>query len=117
MQASEFSHDKLDVGRIVANEIGFPHDEVTSSSCLIEDLRLDRFDILELMDALESALLISIPDERISRFVTVGDIERFIRTTSDRPAAENPPMRRESRQWVRPARPAPRRPVHHTPSP
>jgi acyl carrier protein len=87
MKPSAFSGYEFSVCRAVANEIGFPHDEVTSSSSLTADLQLDRFDALELLDALESAFLVSVPDKFLSGFVTVGDIERFIRATRERAAA------------------------------
>ena len=73
---------------IVANELGLPPDEVRPESSLTDNLQLDFFDLSELAEALEVALSTSISDEALHSFQTVGDIDRYLRTslhTADAP--------------------------------
>ena len=64
---------------VLSAVVGVAPEEVTPSASLASDFDLDRFDALELLDVLEEAFSVSIPDEAVSEFVTVGDVERFLR--------------------------------------
>jgi acyl carrier protein len=44
--------------RLIAREVGFPTEEIASDARLREDLGLDDFDIIELIEALETALFV-----------------------------------------------------------
>ena len=57
--------------------------QITSATRLVEDLGLGRFDFLKLAIYLEEVFLdevsdIELPDEALKRFVTVGDIVRYL---------------------------------------
>ena len=56
---------------------------VTMDAQLMEDLGADSLEAVELSMALEEACGISIPDEAIPTFKTVGDIVRYLESQED----------------------------------
>ena len=50
-----------------------------NESAFIDDLNADSLDIVELIMALEDELDMEIPDDEAEKFVTVGDVVKFIK--------------------------------------
>lgn len=63
---------------LIADKLCKKKSQVTLNSKLIEDLGADSLDIVELIMAFEDEFGISLPDEEIAKFKTVGDIVKFI---------------------------------------
>jgi acyl carrier protein len=66
------------VCKIIANQLDLDPSEITMESNLIEDLRADSLDIVELVMDMEQEFDIEIPDEDLPKVQTVGDIVRFL---------------------------------------
>ncbi|MBW2269117.1 MAG: hypothetical protein JRH16_11090 [Deltaproteobacteria bacterium] len=64
--------------RVIAAELGFPIDQVHSTTSLGKDLGLDHFDGLELLDALEAEFGVAIPASASAEFRTLADMERYL---------------------------------------
>jgi acyl carrier protein len=71
----------------IAAAFGFPLRDVVPAATLEHDLGLDRFDVFELLDALEAAFSVSIADEEAKSARTVSDLEHLISTSLTRTAA------------------------------
>lgn len=52
--------------------------EITAESQIKEDLGADSLDILQLLMTIEEIYGITIPDERLATFKTVGDIVNYL---------------------------------------
>ena len=63
---------------IVAEQLGVPKEEVTLESSIIEDLKADSLDVVELVMELEDEFDITIPDDDYEKLRTVGDAIRYI---------------------------------------
>ena len=66
------------VKEIIVETISVDEDKVTMEAKLADDLGADSLDAVELNMALEEAFDISISDEDLMKFVTVGDIVNHI---------------------------------------
>ena len=66
------------VKEIIVETISCDEDKVTMEAKLADDLGADSLDAVELNMALEEAFEISISDEDLMKFVTVGDIVNHI---------------------------------------
>lgn len=73
--------------RLIAREVGFPTEEITSDARLREDLGLDDFDIIELIEALETAPSVTESDNAFSWAQTVADVEHLLAASQARTAA------------------------------
>ena len=73
--------------RLIAREIGFPTEEIASDARLREGLGLDDFDIIELIEALETALSVTESDNSSSSAQTVSDVEHLLSASQARSAA------------------------------
>ena len=62
----------------IAKQLDLPEEEITMESRLIEDLKADSLDIVELIMDLEQEYNIEIPDDELPKIKTVGDIVRYI---------------------------------------
>ena len=58
----------------IAQQLNIPVDSITADSKLVDDLKADSLDIVELVTSLEE----EISDEDIKNIRTVGDVVRFI---------------------------------------
>ena len=65
-------------GSIDAMQLNIPVDSITADSKLVDDLKADSLDIVELVTSLEEEYNIEISDEDIKNIRTVGDVVRFI---------------------------------------
>lgn len=64
--------------RVVARAAGVPFDEVAVSTRLCADLDLDDYDVLELLEVVEEAFGLALPED-VRGIETVGDIESLLR--------------------------------------
>ena len=63
---------------IVSEQLGVPKEEVTLESSIIEDLKADSLDVVELVMELEDEFDITIPDDDYEKIKTVGDAIKYI---------------------------------------
>lgn len=62
----------------IEQQLNIPVDSITADSKLVDDLKADSLDIVELVTSLEEEYNIEISDEDIKNIRTVGDVVRFI---------------------------------------
>ena len=58
----------------IAQQLNIPVDSITADSKLVDDLKADSLDIVELVTSLEEEYNIEISDEDIKNIRTVGDV-------------------------------------------
>ena len=63
---------------ILVHHLGVDEGWITESARLIEDLRADSLDVVEIAMTIEEAFNIRIPDWVADSFVTVGDINAYL---------------------------------------
>ena len=66
------------VRKNIARQLDIPEESITMESRLIEDLKADSLDIVELIMDLESEFDLQIPDEDLPKVATVQDIVNYI---------------------------------------
>lgn len=66
------------VRKIIALQLRISEDKITRESLIKDDLGADSVDILQLLMTLEEEHGIVIPDEKLVKFVTVGDIVDYL---------------------------------------
>jgi acyl carrier protein len=64
--------------KMIADKLGMDASEVKDDSSIVEDLKADSLDMVEISMALEDQYGVKIPDEAMSDFKTVGDIASYI---------------------------------------
>jgi len=69
------------VRKIIAEQLKIQEDGITMSSTIKGDLGADSVDILQLLLTLEEEHGIVIPDEKLVKFETVGDIVKYLENT------------------------------------
>lgn len=62
----------------MAKQLRIPADRITPASRIKEDLGADSLDILQLLMTIEEEMGITIPDEELASFRTVGDITAYL---------------------------------------
>lgn len=67
-----------EIRKAIAQQLNIPEDRITETSRLIDDLKADSLDVVELVMGLEERYGIDIPDEDLPSIKTVGDIIRYI---------------------------------------
>ncbi len=76
MTVAEFNDKVIE---IVRDSFDFSEGtEITSESKLLEDLGMSSLAILALISDLEDAFDVRIPTRKLSKIVTVGDLQQFI---------------------------------------
>ncbi len=60
--------------KLIADQAGFPADDIKPESNLVSDLGMDSLDLIETCMAVEEEFEIEISNEEAERYVTVGDI-------------------------------------------
>lgn len=66
------------IRRIIAEQLDMDPETITEESRLIEDLKADSLDVVELIMDLEQEFGVEIPEEELPEVKTVGDILRYI---------------------------------------
>lgn len=66
------------VKEILARQLRVSPDKVTLDAQIKRDLGADSVDILQLLMRLEDDYGITIPDQELAKFETVGDVVRFL---------------------------------------
>ena len=66
------------VRQIIANQLDLDPETITMDSALIDDLRADSLDVVELVMDMEQEFDVEIPDEELPKVKTVGDIVRYL---------------------------------------
>ena len=66
------------VRKNIARQLDIPEESITMESRLIEDLKADSLDVVELIMDLEQQYGIEIPDDDLPNIHTVGDIVNHI---------------------------------------
>lgn len=54
--------------------------DITMDTSLTADLNMDSFMLMEAATMLENAFDISIPDQDLKRFITIGDVVEYLET-------------------------------------
>lgn len=70
--------DFVSVRDAIAEQLDIAPESITEASRLIEDLKADSLDVVELIMDLEQQYNIEIPDDELPNIKTVGDIVAFI---------------------------------------
>lgn len=65
---------------LIANQLDIDKERITMESSLLDDLKADSLDIVELIMDLEAEFDIEIPDEDLEKVRTVGDIVTKLET-------------------------------------
>ena len=65
------------VAKVIAEQLGIKAEEVKPTCKLIDDLKVDALDYIEVVMALEETLGISIPDEEMDKLITVEDLTAY----------------------------------------
>ena len=66
------------VREVIVEQLSVDAEEVTLEAKIKEDLEADSLDAVEIAMGLEEAFGNPIPDEELAKFVTVGDIVKYI---------------------------------------
>ena len=66
------------VKSILEKNLGFSKNSITEDSKLVDDLRADSLDKIEIIIAIENEFNCDIPDKIIDEFVTVKDIVNYL---------------------------------------
>ncbi len=67
-----------EIREALAAQLGVPVESINADTRLIEDLKADSLDVVELVMDLEQRYNIEIPDEELVGLKTVGDILNYI---------------------------------------
>ena len=63
---------------IIADQLGIDREKILPETKLVDDLKTDSLDIVELIMDLEQEFDMEIPDEELPKIQSVGDIIRYI---------------------------------------
>ena len=66
------------IRKIVAQQLDLDPEAITMESRLIEDLKADSLDIVELIMDLEQDFGVEIPDDDLPNIKTIGDIVNYL---------------------------------------
>ena len=66
------------IKEIIANQLDIDVNEIQNDSNLIEDLKADSLDVVELIMDLEQEFDVEIPNEELENIKTVEDIAKYI---------------------------------------
>ena len=64
--------------KVISTQLKINEDEIKPESKLLDDLKADSLDIVELVMELEERYGIEIPDEEMPNLVTVQDVVQYI---------------------------------------
>lgn len=66
------------VKKTIADKLGVESDKITENSSFIDDLGADSLDVVDLAMALEDEFGVKIEDDKLEKFVTVGDVVSYL---------------------------------------
>ncbi|MBQ6031112.1 MAG: acyl carrier protein [Oscillospiraceae bacterium] len=66
------------VCKILADQLGLNAVDITAESKLVDDLGADSLDVLQMLMLIEDTKGITIPDEDLADFRTVGDVASYL---------------------------------------
>ncbi len=66
------------VREIICDQLDLEEDKVAMEASIVDDFEADSLDVVDLIMTLEDEFGIEVPDEQIEKFVTVGDVVRYI---------------------------------------
>lgn len=66
------------VKEILANQLQVDVDTITEDTDIMDDLGADSLDVVEMLMAIEQEYGITVPDDVITSFKTVGDVAKYI---------------------------------------
>ena len=66
------------VCQIISYELAIEEDKITATSDIFEDLGADSLDVMTLLTSLEDEFGVTIEDDQVQNFRTVGDIVSYI---------------------------------------
>ncbi|MCQ2770868.1 MAG: acyl carrier protein [Clostridia bacterium] len=64
--------------KIISRQLGIEEDDITVETRIMDDLGADSLDIVEMVMGIEEETGVSIPDEVVATFETVGDVLNYI---------------------------------------
>ena len=67
-----------EVKKILVDQLNTGDKPITPDSRIKEDLGADSLDILQLLMTIEEQRGITIPDEELASFITVGDVVKYL---------------------------------------
>ena len=67
-----------EVRRVIAKQLRIDEAKVTIESKIKDDLGADSLDVLQLLMTIEEDMGITVPDEELATFNTVGDVVAFL---------------------------------------
>lgn len=67
-----------EIKKVIAEQLSVDEDTITLETSLVEDLKADSLDIVEMVMELESEFDVEIPDEELSAMKTVKDVVSYI---------------------------------------
>lgn len=69
---------------LICDQLGLDEERVTMESTFVEDLCCDSLDIIDLMTTAEDEFgMGEIPEEELSKMVTVGDLVRYAEANAE----------------------------------
>lgn len=71
------------IKEIIVDQLGVEEDAVTLDANIQDDLNADSLDIVDLIQNIEDAYDLSIPDEAAESIKTVGDIVSYVEKNTD----------------------------------
>ena len=66
------------IKKLVAENLGIEEETITENASFKEDLGVDKFDLFELVMALEEEYDLEIPTEDLEKLTTVGEVAAYI---------------------------------------
>jgi acyl carrier protein len=66
------------VREILVSQLDVEESEISMESSLVEDLKADSLDLVDLLMSLEDEFDVEVPDEEIENVKTVGDLVRYV---------------------------------------
>jgi len=62
---------------MIADQLAVSPDRISADTHIMKDLGADSIDVMELLMTMEEEMGLTIPDEKIQSFKTVGDIAAY----------------------------------------
>lgn len=66
------------IKEIIAQQLRADINEITEDTNIVDDLGADSLDIVEILMTIEQKHGITVPDEEVANFKTVGDIAKYL---------------------------------------